>query len=519
MPGMRRWRPATGLVAVSLVAAAAACNPAGGTDRGSGQHQPFVVARTGAMSVLDPAKATSFTDVQTLDLVYDTLLETNADGELKPGLAKQWDISRGGKTITLSLRQGVTFHDGAALTAGDAKATLERILDEDTGSASRSYYVDIEQITTPDKHTLVLRLDEANTSLLYALSYGGASILDQGDIDSGTIARHPNGTGPFRWKSWEQGQQLTLAANRGWWGGAPRLGTVEFRVIPDEASILSGMKAGSFSLGQLSDPNVARQAKGSDVELVPQSDLAYHVLMLNGRRGPLQQVKVRQAIACAIDRRQVLQTVYYGYGEVTGPITSPAFSYDPTAGLPCDPPDVGTAKQLLAQAGFADGVTLDTPVLVGNYATATAVAQSLQAQLKKIGVQLNLQQQQTNVFVENWLNADFDASVTRNGGSFDPYLMYGRYFTSDASLSTPAGLSDPTLDRLLRQGKASTDPDTRQRVFGQLQRELLRLSPWVWLFSDTNFYLLGPQVRGFAPAPGESLEDLLLATHVQGAGG
>lgn len=520
MPAVRVRRAAAGLIAAGLVMVGA-CNPAGsGTDQAQGQEesQPFIVARTGAVNKLDPARATSFTDVQTLDLVYDTLLETTAKGELEPGLATDWKISQHGERITLTLREGVTFHDGSAFTAADAKATLQRILDEKTGSAVRSRFLDIERIATPDKHTLVLELDESNASLLYALAQVGASILSKKDITAGAVARQPNGTGPFRWVSWDQGQQVTLAANEHWWGGAPDLDTIEFRVIPSESSIMSGMKAASFDLGLLSNPSVAKQAKGSNVQLLTQPTLSYHVLMLNGRRGPLRKVKVRQAIACAIDRQQVIKTAYFGYGEITGPITSPALPYDPTAGLPCNPPDIAKAKQLLAEAGYSDGFTLKTIVMVGNYSTATAIAQSLQAQLKQIGVRLDLQQQQTNVYVTNWLAADFDAAVALNGGSFDPYLMYGRYFTSGGSLAKPAGLSDSTLDRLLRKSKTTSDPEKREQVFRQLQRELLRLSPWVWLLTNTDFYLLGPNVKGFQPAPDGSLESLV-TTRMEGSGG
>ena len=150
--------------------------------------------------------------------------------------------------------------------------------------------------------------------------------------------------------------------------------------------------------------------------------------------------------------------------------------------------------------------------MVGEYATATNIAQSVQAQLSEIGVELDLQQQQTNVYVDNWLEARYDAAVALNGGSTDPYLMYGRYFTEGASLAKPAGLSDPRLDQLLREGNSTTDEAERQRVFGELQQELLRLSPWVWLQHNQSYYLVGDDVEGFKALTTESLEYLTEAT-------
>ncbi len=517
MTRVRRARVA-GLIltATALTAAAVgACSPAGSRDAGGGSEGgeerpgPFVVARTADVDLLDPARATAFPTVQTLDLVYDTLLETDDGGELRAGLATKWAVGDEGRTVTLTLREGVEFHNGETFTAADAKATLERVLDKETSSVVASYLGNVEAIEAPDDTTLVIRLSRPDAALLNVLTYVGTSILSGKDIEAGTVQRKVNGTGAFRWASWDQGQKVVLTANRGFWGGAPKLNRVELRVIPDESSILSGMNAGSLDLGIISDPSVSKQVDTDRLQLISQGTLAYHTLQLNGRRGPLRKLEARQAIACAVNRDEVIDTAFFGNAEVTGPITSPAFRYDAVQGLPCSaPPDLETAKDLLAKAGYPDGFRLDTIVMVGNYATATNVAQSLQAQLDKIGVRLRLQQQQSNVYVENWLGAKYDAALAKNGGSTDPYLMYGRYFTTDGSLSMPAGLADKGLDKLLRDANATTDDDRRQQLFDQLQQELLRLSPWVWLVSDQSYYLVGKDVQGFKALPTDSLEYL-----------
>ena len=514
---------------ITIIAAAAlaatGCSPAGsrgtsgaggsgGDDAGGkAKSEPFIVARTADIDLLDPARATAFPTVQTLDLVYDTLIDTDDDGKLQPGLATKWTVGDGGRTITLTLRTGVTFHNGETFTAADAKATLERVLDKKTSSVVASYLGNLKAIEAPDDSTLVLRLARPDAALLNVLTYVGTSILDEKDIAAGTVQRKVNGTGGFRWASWDQGQKVTLTANPEYWGGAPKLGKVELRVIPDESSILSGMVAGSLDLGIVSDPSVAKQVDESKVDVLSQDTLNYHALQLNGRRGPLRKLEARQAIACAVDPGEVSDTAFFGSGRATGPITSPAYRYDATKGLPCaDQPDLKTARDLLAKAGYPQGFTLETIVMVGNYATATNVAQSLQSQLAKIGVRLKLQQQQSNVYVESWLGAKYDAAVAKNGGSTDPYLMYGRYFTTDGSLKLPAGLTDPHLDKLLRDANATTDPERRGQLFGQLQQELLRLAPWVWLVSDQSYYLVSKDVRGFASLPTDSLEYLTRAS-------
>ena len=484
----------------------AGCNPASEPQQSS--SGPFIVARTADIDGVDPAVATAFQTLQTLGLVYDTLVETNDAGEIEPSLATDWQVSGDGKTVTLTLRDGVTFHNGATFTAADAKATLDRLLDPKTGSVVASNLANVSAVRAQGDDTLVIELSQPDTALLNVLASTGTSMLDQKDIESGSVGRDVNGTGPFSWGSWQQGEKVTLQANKDYWGQAPQLDTVEMRVIPDESSILSGMRAGSFDLGIVTDPSVANQVDTNEMQLISQPTLSYHVLQLNAQRGPLKELPVRQAIACAIDREQVVKTAYFGEAEVTGPITSPGYNFAPTDGLPCDPPDLDAARKLLAQAGHPDGVALKTIVMVGEYATATNIAQSVQAQLKKIGVNLELQQQQTNVYVDNWLNANYDAAIALNGGDTDPYLMYGRYFTDGASLAKPAGLSDPRLNALLQQANTTTDEDQRQQLFGQLQQQLLRLSPWVWLQQNQSYYLLGNDVEGFQAQTTESLEAL-----------
>jgi peptide/nickel transport system substrate-binding protein len=500
---------AAGLALVG--AATAACSPGSSSKNKSGGT--FVVARTGDIDVLDPARATAFQTTQTLGLVYDTLVDTDSKGNLVGGLAKDWKVD--GTNVTLNLRTGVTFHNGDPLTAADAKATLERDQDTKTASVVRSYLLNVASIATPDDHTLQLTLKQPDASLLTALTYVGTSILDHKDIEAGTVARQPNGTGPFKWQSWQQNQRLRLAANARYFKGAPKVKSLEFRVIPDEASIVSGMKAGGFQLGILTDPAVARQARsgGKIGKLVSNPTLSYHVLQLNSKVGPLQNQQVRQAIACAINRKEIIDTVYFGQATPTGPITSPEYQSSATKGLPCTTaPDLDKAKELMAAAGYANGFKLHTIVDIGEYNSSTNIAQVLQAQLAKINVTLDLDRQQSGVYVPNWLKANFDAALALNGGSTDPYLQYNRYFTSTGSLTVAAAFADPQLNQLLQQGNATTNVDTRKDVFVQLQQKLLEDSPWVWLFRNETYYVLAKGVNGFAATPSETLDSLAAVT-------
>jgi peptide/nickel transport system substrate-binding protein len=506
-------RASGGLLALMIALTLAACDPGGSSGDAGGEQAAadttFVVARTGDLDLLDPHVATAFQTIQTLGLVYEPLVRTDADGKLEPALATEWEVAPDGRSVTFTLRGDVTFHRGQELTSEDVKASLERVLNEQTGAVARSNLLTIQTVEAPDDTTVVLRLRQPDSAVLYALAGVNSAIADSEDITSGSVERQPNGTGPFSFGAWEQGQRTTLKAYPDYWDGAPKLTGLEFRVIPDEASILAGMRAGNFHLGMVTDPSVARQAEGAgDFSLVRQETLAYHTFMLNGRRPPLDRLEVRQAIACAVDRQQVIDTALFGEGEPTGPITSPAFDYDPLQGLPCRPPDLDTARQLLAKAGQGRGFTLKTLVMTGGYATAVNQAQNLQSQLNELGIKLELEQLPTSQYVQRWLDADYDATVALNGGRYDPYLMYGRYFTADGSLKGPGGLDAPELDQLLTRGQATADQAERERIYQQFQQELLRLSPWVWLFQGQDYYLVGSGVQDFTPMPDQSLQNL-----------
>ena len=218
-----------------------------------------------------------------------------------------------------------SWQDGSPFTSADVKASIARILDQATGAVARSNLLAIAGVDTPDDSTVVLHLSAPSAALLYSLASVNSSIESAKDISAGTVGKKPDGTGPFAWKQWDQGQQVVLTANTKYFDGAPKAETLEFRVIPDESSILSGMKAGAFQLGLISDPGVARQA-GLGQQLPPGQAAGARVPRADAQRpdaGRCATSRYAQAISCAVDRNQVLQTAAYGDGTVTGPITSP----------------------------------------------------------------------------------------------------------------------------------------------------------------------------------------------------
>jgi peptide/nickel transport system substrate-binding protein len=508
------YRTALTVVATLATVLLAACSPppsgdeTGGGDKSAATGGTLVVAQTGDIDNLDPHVATAFQTYRVLELTYDTLFDLDPDLNVVPGLATSHEYSEDGRTLTLTLREGVTFHHGDAFDSQDVKATLERILDESTAAVARSNLLSIGSIQTPDPRTVELALDKPDSTLPAALADLNTAMVSAAAIEAGTVANDPNGTGAFVFEKWNQGQSVDFTAHPDYWADGPFLDAVEVRVIPDESSILAGLRAGEFQLGVMTDPAVVSQIEQGKLQVERTPALAYHALMLNTNREPLDDPRVRRAISCAIDRQETIDSALFGEGEVTGPFTIPAFASPPFEGLGCQPPEVDKARQLLAEAGHPDGFTIDTIVITGEGTTSVDEAQSMKAQLAEIGVNLKLEVLETNVYVDRWLEADFDASVSRNGGRPDPHHMYARYFTSGGNLNDVATLSSPELDKLFEQGRLTIDSEERKAIYDQISNLLLEASPWAWLFTGYEYRVLAPGVEGFVPMPTGSIESL-----------
>jgi peptide/nickel transport system substrate-binding protein len=498
------------VVALTLMTA---CAPASKDDEGGegSGSQRLVIARGGDIDKLDPHTATAQQTVQTLELVYDSLTEVDENLAVIPGLASEWEYDETGTQLTLTLRDGVTFHDGSTFDSADAKASLERVLAEETGGVARSNVASISDIETPDPLTLTLNLSEPNGTLPAAFADVNVAMLSEEDIEADTITQEPNGTGPFTFGKWTQGQSVSLDANEDYWNGAPKVAGIDMRVLGDQNSILAGMRADQFDMGVVADPAVADQA-AEPLKLEKISALSYWPFMMNVAYRPLQDEKVRQAISCAIDRDEVIDAAVFGQGVETGPFTLPAFERDAFDGLPCaDGPDPDLSRQLLEEAGV-DNLTLETIVLTGDDPTPVNIAQSLKGQLAEIGVELQLQNLETNVYVERWLKGDFQTSISPNQNKINPHLTYSRYFGENAALAAAMNYTNPEVEQLILDGKEATDDASSQAIAEEISRGLVKGAPMAWLFTPYLFWVLQPDVEGFVPMPNGSLRSLKQVT-------
>ncbi|WP_156385986.1 ABC transporter substrate-binding protein [Devosia sp. Root685] len=449
---------------------------------------------------LDPHKQTAFPSIRLLELVYEPLVRLDPDLNVIPAIATSWEFAPDAKTLTFKLDPNAKFTNGAQVTPADVKASFERILNEETAAAARSNFLSIDTIDTPDDATVVFNLKTADVPILVAMATINAAIVPASEITAGTIGTEAIGSGPFKLDSWEPNSREVLSANADWAGGDVKVDGITISVLPDETAILASLRAGQTDFALLNDPLVATMVPNEpNLQLNRVAGLAYNVLQLNPSRPPMDNLKVRQAMSCAINRQEIVDAALAGEGKVTGPLTMPAFAQDPST-LFCYEQDLEKAKQLMAESGVT-GFTAKVIGATGEPPVAASEAQVLQAQLAEIGINLEIEMMELNVYVDTWLAGNFDMAVAQNGGRPDPFPMYNRYFTKDGNLLKVSNFVDDTLDTLMREGQAETDPAKRVEIFHKFENHLVEQSPWLWLSTGYGYTAQLKTVSGFVPSP------------------
>ncbi len=493
---------ATGLTVAALVLSGCSSGTSGSDTEATGRG--LIVGVPTDVDTLLPWKATQFQAINVLQNTYGTLTEFDAELNVVPGLAESWTVAEDGLSIVFALRDGVKFSDGSDFDAADVVASYDTIRDPESASISAANFASVASVEATDEQTVTVNLTAPDAALPSKLVPITTAILPS-EVDLAAVESTPVGTGPFVFDNRRANESLTLKANPHYWDGEPKVPSVEFRVLPDEAAIVSALQSGNVQMAVFDDALVADTVGGS-VQVTETAQLSYHALQLNARDAALSDVKVRLAIACAIDRQEVLDTAALGEGEVTGPITSPAFKSDPNA-RPCPETDPDQARKDLEAAG-AENLTLKAIVMQGGYSSAVAEAENIQAQLADIGITLELEVLESGAYVDRWVAGDFQLAVALNGGQPDPDASYSRYFTSTGNLNAVAGYSSPTLDELFAKGRATNDVDERKTIYDEIAAELEEQAAWVWLFTSFNYTATTEGVEGFVPMPNGSLQYL-----------
>src|SRR5215472_4776246 len=359
----------------------------------------------------------------------------------------------------------------------------ERGLDPKLGSGGRGYLSAIEQIDVVDKHTVRIITKQPSASLLAGMAGNWSSIVPREIPD---LRRTAVGTGPFILQEWVPQSHIKARKNPDYWDkGKPYVDAVEVKVIPDEGNIIAQLRTGNIHHALLEDNKNYLLVKDDKRLIALRSPrLGFDMVNVNHGRKPYTDVRVRQALALAVDRNEVLQAAAAGLGSITGPLT-PAMK--PWA-LPVETfkdwytPNPERAKKLLAEAGYPSGFKTTLKV-IPTFPTMVAGAQVIAAQLKKIGVDAQIIQEEYGVWIKAITKPTFDFDLTMNitNGDADPdSLLYRRFHSVEKQWNNDG---DPEIDTLLDQGKLTMDQAKRKDVYDKVQRLMIDKAIQVWTFA------------------------------------
>jgi peptide/nickel transport system substrate-binding protein len=471
----------------------------------------LVLARAGEVTNLDPHKVPAFTSARVFELVYSYLMRLDDTLGVQPDLAESAPtVSSDGKTVTVKIRSGVKFHNGDPLTSADVKYTFDRILDPKTAAVARSFFTDVDTITAPDATTVVFNLKNPNAALIAYMAHPNTGIVSKkiGEANADLSKKETAiGSGPFKLAEWVPDNFMRFEANKDYYvSGQPYLDGIRINVVPDESGLTAALRTKAADMAIITDAKVARTIRSeSGITLSAKPSLSYNLLFVNTKRKPLDNLKVRQAIAYAIDRKAIIDAVAFGEGEVTGPIAPALANYAlPTSQYPLYTRDVAKAKQLLQEAN-AGPITFTMMTQTTEPAYAKDIAQLVQQQLAEIGVTMKIETLEFTQWVDRWLKADFDMAPGLNGGGPDPDFYVYRYFTNDGNLNFVTSYQNAVSSDAIKTARATTDVAKRKDLYTTAQKELVNGVPFIWLFVGRDYNATLPTTKGFIHLPTGSI--------------
>lgn len=442
---------------------------------------------------LDPRVGTDAQSERIGKLLFDALLVRDESFNLQPGLAERWEIPDP-LTYIFHLRRGVVFHNGQPLTSADVKFTLDSIASGTLRTAKASTFKFIDHIDTPDDLTVTIHLKEPYSPLLWNLSDGAIGIVPRGS--DANFSQHPVGTGPFRFVSATQDRDVVVERNPNYWGAAPKIPRVRFLVVPDATTRALELRRGSADAAVNSLNSDMALALEHEPQLVVERapGTIYAYLALNLRDPILKDVRVRQALAYALDREPI---IHYLMRDMARPASSvlPPQHWAYNSGAPTYAHDPAKARSLLDESGHRpgpDGVRFHLTMKTSTEESTRLLAAVLQQQFREVGIALDIRSFEFATFYADVTHGAFQLySLRWIGGNEDPDIFEHVF----ASSSTPPKranrgyYSNAEVDRLLEDARRSVDPVRRGNDYGRIQQIVGTELPYINLWYIENVYV------------------------------
>ncbi len=471
----------------------------GGTLRAGLDTDPFI---------LDPHRSVAVPDRQVFQNLYDKLVDTDEDLKIVPMLAASWTISADGTTYTFKLQPNVTFHDGTPFDAAAVVYNFDRMRDPKFPSARRSEIGPITSVTAADPSTVVIKLEQPYSPLLYVLTDRAGMMVSPTAAQKAGLdfALHPVGTGPFSFVEEVRQDHVTLQRNPSYWvRGLPYLDRVIFRYLPDDNARVANLKSGDLEMVAVVPapqiPQLAVEARqpGSSFRLLEHGAFPWTGFWLNTTKPPFNNKALRQAFSAAIDRTAIANVVLQG-------AAYPAYSffpngtpaYDPAWKIP--PRDLSLAREKLRTGGSPTGFACTLLTYQGQ--SNVSVAQAVQSMIADVGIQSQIQVLEAGALIATLTKGEYQAGFAGWSGRPDPdFDVYPFMTKSGIPNFNFSGYVNSQVQDLLDAARVLQNMDQRARAYREVTQILADDMPYAWISFTKEYKLVSVKVRGFVHVP------------------
>ena len=506
-----KWLAAGTFSLLSAIVSSAQAQPAevyGRADPAARAGGRMTIGSLTEPPALDPYHQAADARIRVTVLAYQGLFYESANGDAIPLLAESYSMSADGLTYTFKLRQGVKFHTGQSMTSADVKYSYDYLRDPKNGSPGAGDLSTIESIDAPDANTVIFKLSRKNGLLPITLTHRYGGVIPKDYFSSPDARTRLNevsvGTGPFKLKQFRQNSVLVFEKFKEYWQpGLPHLDEVTFAFMPNSAAMVVAAQNRRIDLGIFTRPQDAEQlSKVPGVKLVRTPSMNQKSIDLGLEHPMLGDVRVRQAIALAVDKEAVMKASISGYGQVLGTMVP---GMQARWGLPVDQvanqkPDLDRARKLMADAGHANGFDIDLTTIIG-YDWMDAAAVTIAEQLKRIGIRVNIKKVELGVWARNFQSKQMGFTFNDWPSSPDPSLLFYRHFRAAPLGADFRNWKNEQASQLLDRGREESAYDVRRNIYLDFQKVLAETVPTIMMFSADLLGVERERVRNYQQHP------------------
>lgn len=497
----RRDRAIMPLLLVAAILIAALQSFSTGAAQGEGEAKRLTIGTLADISTLHPIRVSDIPSRQVMRQVFDALVDIDYEGVPQPVIAREWEISDDGMTYTFHLRDNVLFHDGTPLTADDVAFSLEAILDPEVASPDRARFELIEQVNVIDDFTVEVVLNKPSAPFIVALD--DARIMPRHVVEAvghDQFGRNPVGSGPFAFVSWQPDDRVVLESFDGYFAGASPLDEVVIRPIPEVSVRVAELETGQVDLIIDIPPHSVESLQNHpNITVMQEPGANYHFWAFNETVEPLDDVRVRQALAKSLNVEAIVQIVASTIAvPAKGPLPPGGWAYNPDLeGLTYDP---AAARELLQDAGLPDGFTLT--LSIDQNEQRMQAAQLIQAMAGEVGVNVEIEVLEWGTLVDRIFSGNYESTIVWIPRVFEPNeLLYTQFHTSGINGRNFTGHSNPEVDELLDRGLLVTDQAERAQIYQEAEELIVESATMAFLWHEYSLGAVRDHVTGFRPHP------------------